>query len=93
MKIHGAKHRLDVRGADLSGSVFNDVNTPSASFDDVSMSGWRVNNANLSGLRVTNADLAGAELKDSRFDGMTIDGIPVTEMLAAFNAAQKAKRA
>ena len=93
VKIHEARHRLDAAKSDLSGSVFIDVNLSGASFDDVNMSGWRVHNVNLSGLHLANANLAGAAITDSRLDGMTIDGIPVTEMLAAFNTAQKAKRA
>jgi hypothetical protein len=50
------------------------------------MSGWRVNNVNLSGLKLTKANLAGASISDGRYDGMTIDGIEVTELLAAYRA-------
>jgi uncharacterized protein YjbI with pentapeptide repeats len=50
------------------------------------MFGWRVHNVNLSGLRLTNANLAGAALKDCRYEGMTIEGIEVTELLAAYRA-------
>jgi uncharacterized protein YjbI with pentapeptide repeats len=52
------------------------------------MSGWRVRSVNLSGLRLTHANLAGAAIGDSRYEGMTIDGIPVTAMIAAYKAAQ-----
>jgi hypothetical protein len=40
------------------------------------------------GLRLTHANLAGASIGDSRYEGMTIDGIPVTAMIAAYKAAQ-----
>ena len=69
MKLHQAKHRLDVHHSDLSGSVFDDVN--------------------LAGLKITKANLAGASIGDSFLDGMTIDGIAVTELPAAWQAAQK----
>ena len=96
MKLHEAKERLDVRKSDLSGSAFDDVNLSSctvhnvnlsgASLDDVNMSGWRVNYVNLSGLRLSKANLAGASISESRYDGMTIDGVLVTEMIAAYKA-------
>ncbi len=52
------------------------------------MSGWRVNYVNLSGLRLTKANLAGASISECRYDGMTIDGMAVTDMIAAYKAAQ-----
>jgi uncharacterized protein YjbI with pentapeptide repeats len=54
MNIHQQKHRLDVRGSDLSGSLFDDVN------------------------------LSGAVISDGRYDGMTIDGVDVVEMLRVY---------
>jgi uncharacterized protein YjbI with pentapeptide repeats len=57
------------------------------------MSGWRVHNVNLSGLRVEDANLAGASIVKGRLEGMTIDGIPVTELLAYWRAGHEAKSA
>jgi hypothetical protein len=37
------------------------------------------------------ANLAGTSISQCRLDGMTINGIEVTELLAAYNAAQEAK--
>jgi uncharacterized protein YjbI with pentapeptide repeats len=101
MKLHERKERLEVGKSDLSGSVFDDVNMSGSTFhninlsgasvDDANMSGWRVNSVNLSGLRLTKTNLAGASIGDSRYEGMTIDGIPVTAMIAAYKAAQAAR--
>ncbi|MBI1208012.1 MAG: pentapeptide repeat-containing protein [Azospirillum sp.] len=98
MDLHQTKTRLDVKKADLSGSRFDDVcmagstfhnvNLSGARFDDLNMSGWRVHNVNLAGLHLTKANLAGVSISECRCDDMTIDGIPVTEMLAAYRAAQ-----
>ena len=98
MKLHERKERLEVGKSDLSGSVFDDVNLSGCTFhnvnlsgasvDDVNMSGWRVHRVNLSGLRLSHANLAGAAIGDSRYESMTIDGIPVTAMIAAYKAAQ-----
>ena len=57
------------------------------------MSGWRVHDVNLSGLRVEKANLAGASIVNARLDGMTIDEIPVTELLAYWRAGHEAKTA
>ena len=84
MQIEKQKLCLDVRGSDLSGSRFNDVNISGCDFDNVNMSGWRVSNVNLAGLHITNANLAGAAIADARLEGATIEGIPVTDLLAFF---------
>jgi hypothetical protein len=45
-----------------------------------------VRNANFSRLEITNADLRGTMIVDSLTQGMTIDGIPVAELMAAYRA-------
>ena len=47
------------------------------------MSGWRVRNVNL----------AGASFVDARFEGATIDGVAVADLLAYWRAAHGAKSA
>src|SRR5260370_22007841 len=99
MKIEG-KQRLEVHKADLSGSVYEDVNLSGgdfhninlsgSSFDDVNMSGWRVHNVNLAGLRIDQANLAGASIVNGRLEGMTIEGLPVTDLLAFWREGHKA---
>ena len=70
----------------LSGSTFKNVNFAGAEFEDVNLSGWSVRNANFSRLEITNADLRGTMIVDSLTQGMTIDGIPVAELMAAYRA-------
>lgn len=87
MKLDKIVERLDVHASDLSGSEFKDVNMSGASFDDANLSGWIVNNANLAGLRLTSANLAGVRISGCRNVGtMTIDGISVADLLAAYEA-------
>ncbi len=86
--------RLEVRTCCLEGSSFVDVNLSKVSFDDINFSGadiqnanmsdWVVRDANLKGLRITDADLRGAAISHSLTEGMTIDGIAVAEMMAAY---------
>jgi len=96
IQVSGARRLVLAEEADLSGSSFTDVNLSGsafrnvnfagAEFEDANLSGWRVRNANFSGLAISNADLRGASIVDSLTTGMTIEGIPVDELLAAYRA-------
>jgi uncharacterized protein YjbI with pentapeptide repeats len=57
------------------------------------MAGWTVHNVNLSALRIDKANLAGASIINSRLQGMTIDGIEVTELLAAWKEREESRKA
>ena len=76
IEVNGAKRLVKAEGADLSGSSFTDVNLSGASFK----------NMNFAGLKINNADLRGASIIDSLTTGMTIDGIAVTDLMAAYRA-------
>lgn len=119
--INCGKHLAE--HADISGSMFHDVNLAGADFDDVNLSKARFHNINLSDIRVSAVQIGGATFKhvgpppdsegkqqrqrpvtfeeamlcDSTFrkvdmsnvriidcdiQGMTIDGILVTDLLA-----------
>ena len=96
IQVNGTKRLVQAEEADLSGSSFTDVNLcgstfknvnfARAEFEDANLSGWSVRNANFSRLEINNAYLRGAAIIDSLTQGMTIDGIPVAELLAAYRA-------
>jgi uncharacterized protein YjbI with pentapeptide repeats len=96
IQLSGTKRLVRAEDTDLSGSsftdvnlsraTFNDVNFAGACFQDANLSGWTVRNANLSGLRISKADLRGALIVDCLIAGMTIDGIAVAELIAAYRA-------
>ena len=73
------QHSMHVAGADeavcLGGARFDDVNLGEATFHDVNLSGAKFNDVNLANAAITNANLA----------GLTIDGILVTDLLAAYH--------
>jgi uncharacterized protein YjbI with pentapeptide repeats len=71
---------------DLSRSSFKNVNIANAQIEDANLSGWRVRNVNFARLKIEKADLRGASIADSLTGGMTIDGIAVEELLAAYRA-------
>ena len=66
------------RDVNLSGSLFKDVNLKESCFDDVA----------LTGARFSNVCLANAEVSDANLDGMTIEGILVTELLSVYRSQQ-----
>ena len=60
------------------------------SFDDLNTSGWRIRDANLAGLRVEKANLCGASITAANVDRMTIDGLPVADLLEYWRAGHAA---
>jgi hypothetical protein len=96
IEVSGIKTLVKAEGADLSGSSFTDVNLSGAmlrnvnfseaEIEDANLSGWTVRNACLAGLRISNADLRDAAIEDSLTTGMTIDGIAVSDLTAAYRA-------
>ncbi len=93
LKLDHSTQRIEATDTNLSGSTFTDVNLTDAAFTDVNLSNTTISDANLSGLQIRNANLRNASIADSLTDGMTINGIPVTDLLAAYRAsAQKADR-
>jgi len=69
---------------DLTGSTFRDVRLRDAIFDDVDLSGVTFHNANLRNARFNDVNLSGVAIANTNVEGMTIDGILVTELLAAY---------
>jgi uncharacterized protein YjbI with pentapeptide repeats len=70
----------------LSGLTFDDVGLRAAQFRNVDLSDAIIENVNLAGLRVDNVNLSGASFADCTLTGMTIDGVLVTELFAAYRA-------
>lgn len=86
MKLYEQAEPLEARKCNLSDAIFNDVNLSNASFENVNLSGTRITDANLTGLHITNVNLGGAVIADAVFEGMTINGILVTDLLASYEA-------
>ena len=96
IEVNGEKRQVKALDADLSGSSFMDVNLSVSTFEnvnfagakieDANLSGWNVRNASLAGWKVESADLRGAAITDCLTAGMTIDGVAVEEMMAAYRA-------
>ena len=100
MRIEGRTESLDVVGADLSVSLFNDVAMARAKVSNADLSMLLVSNVNARGSVFEDVDLSGAVFRNTRMAdvegteaciaGMRIDGVLVTELLKAYEAAQSA---
>ena len=98
VELNQVDQRLEVTQSCLSGSTFNDVNISEASFDNLNLSGAKIQNATLAGssiqdaslfgIKIANADLRHAAIADCLIDGMTIEGVAVTELMAAYRASK-----
>jgi uncharacterized protein YjbI with pentapeptide repeats len=53
--------------------------------------GWKLDDVNLAGLKIVKANLAGASISQGRMEGMTIEGILVSDLLAAYRASTSAE--
>ncbi len=76
--------KQSVVNAKLTGSSFSDVCLGEATFDDVNLSGAAFQNVNLSVARFDDVNLSKATISNANLNGTTINGIPVTELLAAY---------
>jgi uncharacterized protein YjbI with pentapeptide repeats len=86
VKVEHTRQRMEVMDVDMSGSAFRDVNLSGAAFTDVNLAGASISDANLSKLRISEANLAGASIVDSLTDEMTINGVSVKELFAAYRS-------
>lgn len=80
--------RHAVENGKLTGSTFRDVCLGEAVFDDVNLGDARFHNVNLSGARFDDVNLSGVAIANANYTGMTIDGILVTELLAAYRRGE-----
>ena len=95
--LHRTKRQIEAVDTDIYGSTFTDVKLSGAAFsnvnlsdaivNDANMSGWSIHHANLHGLRISQADLTNSSIVESLTSGMTIDGILVSDLMAAYRRA------
>lgn len=72
------RRQLDVNDADLSGSSFVNVKLANATFDDINFSHTSIHNANLSHVSIAGSCTV----------GMTVDGVLVSDLQAAYRATR-----
>jgi uncharacterized protein YjbI with pentapeptide repeats len=75
--------------ANLSGVCLRNVNLTGSRFVDVNLSAGVFEDVNLSGVCLHNVNLTGLSISDASIDGMTVDGIAVSDMIKLWHANQK----
>lgn len=68
----------------LSDAIFNDTNLARASFDDVNLGAATFNNINLQDATFDNINFSNVKISNANLSGMSIDGILVSDLLAAY---------
>jgi uncharacterized protein YjbI with pentapeptide repeats len=89
MELNRLAERIEASDANFSGSVFTNVNFGGATFRDVNLAGCNVEDANLQGVTIVNANFSDVSISDCRLDGFRIDGVLVSDLFAAYYAAQQ----
>jgi len=94
LELQETRQPIDATDADLSGSIFTNVSLAGAAFNDVKLtgasirnaclSGARIEDANLSETRISQANLTRVAITDCATDGMTIDGILLSDLITAY---------
>jgi uncharacterized protein YjbI with pentapeptide repeats len=94
---------LEIEGAQMGGAFIHNIGMPPkdhpmhvegssmrpVKFEDCNLSKSTFHDCNLSAMEISDCNLSGAALKDCNLTGMTIDGIPVQELLAAYKADRR----
>nr|WP_295769932.1 pentapeptide repeat-containing protein [Rhodoferax sp.] len=68
----------------LAGAKFTNVDLGSSHFEDVSLRAAKFTNVALNGAHFSDANFSNVLIEDSNLEGMTINGILVTELLMAY---------
>ena len=82
--IRGANKPLVVEDCNLAGSSFSDVNLEKARFENINLRMSRFRDVNLSGANFADAKLSNASIVDSNIQGLTINGVLVSELFRAY---------
>ena len=88
MKLEHVRESLEASKCNLAGSTFYDVNLANVVVENVNLSGGRLHDVNLSHLQITNACCHDVSISDATLDGMTINGVLVSDLFAAYELQQ-----
>lgn len=80
---------IKLNNADMRQSHFDDVNFSASRFHNINFSQTTFSHLNMSDVVIEDACLAGVAIRDCRgLESMTIEGIAVSELLAAWRKGQ-----
>jgi uncharacterized protein YjbI with pentapeptide repeats len=76
--------QASVTDSSLAGAKFDDVNLGQAGFENINLAGAKFHNINLSGATFRDINFANVDIADANLTSMKINGILVTDLLAAY---------
>jgi uncharacterized protein YjbI with pentapeptide repeats len=76
------------RGANLSGVVIDNAKMVGVSIKDADLSGAVIENVKMVEAGIKDANLSGCTIAQCSMDGMTIDGVAVSELFAAWRLSK-----
>jgi uncharacterized protein YjbI with pentapeptide repeats len=88
MNIASSAEAIHASDSNLSGSSFRDVNLSDAEFTNARCHRLQMRDVDLSASLIANGNLGRVRIEDCNVDGMSIDGVLVSDMLAAYLAAK-----
>lgn len=88
MRIEGTRETLEVENADLPTARFTDVNLAAARFENINLATAVFTDVSLAGARLSDVSLKDVAITNANLDGMTIEGIPVLDMIDAYRSAR-----
>ena len=90
MQVHDMRDVLDVRGAVVTNSCFDDVNMSNTQFHNVNLANARVEDVNLSNTLFTDVNMSNVKNENAQIAGMEIKGVSVVDLFAAYKTAKDA---
>ena len=91
MELRDVTEKLRVERSCLHGSSFDDVNLKEAMFTNVTLEGASFSNLCMKNAVIEDGGLSGLAIRECDLTGMTINGILVTDLIAAYQAATPPK--
>jgi len=88
IKLSDCQHQIDACDANFAASKFEDVRFADTSFERATLEGASFVDVHLDGASFVRSNFGGVESVDGHYDGMTIEGFLVTEMLAKARAGE-----
>ena len=90
MEIQHVRELLQVEDADLTRSRFTNVNLADSSFENAALQRVSFTDVSFAGATFADADLSNVTIVDAKLAGMMINGILVSDLLAAYQAQRPA---
>jgi uncharacterized protein YjbI with pentapeptide repeats len=84
--VHDDLSHSSFTDVNLTSSSFSNVNLTNVKFEDACFNGVSLHNVTAIGMKIHDVDLSNVIIAECNTDTMTIDGIPVKDLLLCYQA-------